>query len=60
MVLILGLVVLFFFAVLSFAFLHNNFYQTDDGDLYCDTLLQCFVSVIRFGLIDNLGLVRIE
>ena len=49
---------LFIFSVMSFAFLYNNFYQTDDGDLYCDTLLQCFVTVVRYGLIDNLGLVR--
>ena len=31
--------------------------MTEDAVLYCDTLFQCYVSIIRYGLIDNLGLV---
>ena len=57
---LLGTVVLFIYAVLSFAFLYDRFYQTDDDSLYCDTLLQCFVTVVRYGLLDNLGQVRVS
>ena len=53
----LGMVVLFIYSVLSFAFLWDRYYMTDDAVLYCDTLFQCYVSIIRYGLIDNLGLV---
>ena len=55
---ILGLIVLFIYAVISFAFLHNYFRITDDASLYCQTLLECMYSVLRYGLIDNIGLVR--
>ena len=57
-VIILGLIVLFIYAVISFALLHNQFIITDDANLYCDTLAQCMYSVMRYGLIDNIGLVR--
>lgn len=50
----LGGVVLYIYAVISFAFLHESF---NTQDLYCDSLGECFISVVRFGLIDNLGLV---
>jgi hypothetical protein len=57
----LGGVVLYIYAVISFAFLHesadNEADSGRDNDLFCDTLGQCFVTVIRYGLIDNLGLV---
>ena len=53
----LGMVILLIYAVLSFAFLWDRFYMSEDAVLYCDTLFQCFVSVIRYGLIDTLGLV---
>ena len=45
--------------MLSFATLHNKFVtDNDDGPLYCDTLTQCMYSVLRYGLIDNIGLVN--
>ena len=57
----LGGVVLYIYAVISFAFLHesadNSGEEDKDNDLFCETLGQCFITVIRFGLIDNLGLV---
>ena len=57
----LGGVVLYIYAVISFAFLHesadNEADSNRDNDLFCDTLGQCFITVIRYGLIDNLGLV---
>ena len=55
---ILGVIVLFIYSVISFAFYHNQFHTTDDADLFCETLAQCMYSVIRYGLIDNIGLVR--
>ena len=55
----LGVIVLYIYAVVSFAFLHEAFFITSaEVPLYCESLGQCFVSVIRYGLLDNLGLVR--
>ena len=55
----LGLVVLYIYSVVSFAFLHESFLfpNNDDATLFCDNLFQCFVTTIRYGLMDNLGLV---
>ena len=53
----LGVVVLFIYAVISFAFLDESVNEQGENALFCETLGQCFVSVIRWGLIDNLGLV---
>lgn len=55
----LGVVVLYIYAVVSFAFLHESFEapDNDDATLFCSTLYECFASTIRYGLIDNLGLV---
>ena len=57
---ILGVIVLFIYAVVSFAFLHESFQakNNNEGDLFCSTLYECFASTIRFGLLDNLGKVR--
>lgn len=54
MVAVLGVIVLFIYAVASFAFLHKYFIET----LYCDTLAECMYSVLRYGLLDNIGLVN--
>ena len=51
----LGAVVLYIYAVISFAFLHESVNDLGENKLYCDTLSQCLISVIRWGLIDNLG-----
>lgn len=55
----LGVVVLYIYAVVSFAFLHESFEKPDNDDatLFCYTLYECFVSTLRYGLIENLGLV---
>ncbi|XP_019849736.1 PREDICTED: inositol 1,4,5-trisphosphate receptor type 1-like isoform X1 [Amphimedon queenslandica] len=53
---VLGIIVLFIYAVISFAFLHQYFKITDDASLYCKSLLECMYSVLRYGLIDNIGL----
>ena len=52
---LLVLAVLFMYAVFSFVFLHN-FYDRN-ADLYCNTLLECYITVIRVGLLDTLGAV---
>ncbi len=52
------MVVLYIYAVVSFAFLHESFlFPNNDGTLFCDNLFECFVSTIRHGLMENLGLV---
>ena len=57
---ILFLVVLYIYSVVSFAFLHESFLMpdNDDANLFCNTLFECLISVLRYGLIDNLGLVH--
>ena len=54
---------LYIYAVISFAFLHesanNDGAEDKDASLFCDTLGECFITVVRYGLIDNLGLVCI-
>lgn len=55
----LGLIVLYIYAVLSFAILHESFFVANSRfPLHCETLGQCFVSVIRYGLLNTLGSVR--
>ena len=56
---ILGIIVLFIYSVISFAVLHNYFVETDSAQLYCTTLAECMYSILRYGLLDNLGLVSI-
>ena len=56
---VLGVIVLFIYAVISFAFLQNNYVETYDAALYCANLGKCMYSVLRYGLIDNLGIVSI-
>ena len=58
----LGLVVLYIYSVGTFAFLRNEFDVPDpeeDGDnvRFCGSLVQCFISVLEYGLLDTLGLV---
>ena len=55
---LLGLAILLIYAVLSFAFLHNFFNPYDmDYNLFCNTLIQCYVTIIREGLLNTLGAV---
>ena len=58
----LGLVVMYIYSVATFAFLANEFHEPDpeeDGDnvRFCRSLIQCFISVLEYGLLDTLGLV---
>jgi inositol 1,4,5-triphosphate receptor type 1 len=52
----LGGVVLFIYAVIVFAFLHESAKDKGEKPFYCDNLGTCFISVIRWGLLENLGL----
>ena len=52
---VLGIIVLFIYAVVSFAWLHSYF--TPSSGQFCDTLAECFYSVVRIGLLDTLGTV---
>ena len=54
-VFILGLVVIYIYAVISFALLPNYFIPTNDQ--FCDTMFQCFITITRLGLLDTLGTV---
>lgn len=50
---LLGLSILFIFAVFSFIFWHNYF---DNVHRFCETMVECYVSVIREGLLETLGI----
>ena len=55
---ILFVVMLYIYSVVSFAFLHESFLMPNDHDsLFCNTLFECFITMIRYGLMDNPGLV---
>ena len=54
---LLGIVILFIYSIVSFIFYHEYFY-TGDTQLFCKNLGECFVSVLRYGLLDGIGLVR--
>ena len=49
---ILLLVILYCYAVISFAFLREEL-DDEENNRYCTRLDECFISVLRFGLIDS-------
>ena len=49
---ILGLIVFYIYALISFALLRSSF--DPDSELYCATLWQCTITVIRYGLVGDL------
>ena len=49
---ILGLIVFYIYALISFALLRSSF--DPDNELYCATLWQCTVTVVRYGLVGDL------
>lgn len=51
------LTVLFAYSVVAFAFFYRSFETNDSEGKFCASLLECLVTVIRFGLQDQLGLV---
>ena len=52
----LGLVILYIYSVGTFAFLRNEFHEPDgDNVRFCQSLFQCYISVIEYGLLDTLG-----
>jgi len=55
---ILGLIVFYIYALISFALLRSSF--DPDTELYCATLWQCTITVIRYGLVGDLFDVSIQ
>ena len=54
----LGLVILYIYSVGAFAFLRSEFHEPEgDNVRFCQSLIQCFVSVLEYGLLDTLGAV---
>ena len=51
---LLTLAILFIYAVFSFA-LMRNFFDPGYSNLFCDSLWQCYVTVIREGLLNSFG-----
>ena len=53
-VILLGLVVLLFYAIIAFVWLSEFFNPDDDGTYaYCSSLIECYISVIREGLLGS-------
>jgi len=55
---VLGCIVFYLYALVSFALLRSSF-DPDEG-MYCATLWQCTVTVIRYGLIGDIFEVRMH
>ena len=56
----LGLVVIYCYSVGTFAFLPNEFHDPNEdaeNTLFCHSLIQCFITVLEYGLLDTLGTV---
>ena len=54
----LGLVVIYSYSVGTFALLPNEFHDpNEDAEnvLFCRSLIQCFISVLEYGLLGILG-----
>ena len=49
---ILGMVVFYIYALISFALLRSSF--DPESQMFCETLWQCTVTVIRYGLIGDI------
>ena len=58
--LILGLALILIYAVVSFLVLSEFFPIKDDEGIfrYCSSLIECYMSVLREGLLDTFGGVR--
>ena len=53
---VLGFIVFYLYALISFAMLRSSF--DPENNLYCATLWQCTITVIRYGLIGDMFDVR--
>ena len=51
---VLGLFVLYIFTLVAFGLLRSSLDPEDEQPLYCITLGQCLVTIIRFGLLGEL------
>ena len=59
LVALLGLAVLYIYAVGSFALLHDSFLEDADGPIFCKTLFECFMTLTRYGFINQNLLVHL-
>uniref|UniRef100_A0A1I8JKH0 MAPEG family protein n=1 Tax=Macrostomum lignano TaxID=282301 RepID=A0A1I8JKH0_9PLAT len=50
---ILGIVIMYLYAVVAFAKFRSGF-RPDESLMFCGNLYQCFITVLRFGLIGDL------
>jgi len=53
---VLGFIVFYLYALISFAMLRSSF--DPENNLYCATLWQCTITIIRYGLIGDMFDVR--
>ena len=58
----LGLIIIYIYSVGTFALLPNEFHDpTEDAEnvLFCRSLIECFITVLEYGLLDTIGLVSV-
>ena len=48
---ILGVIVLYVYALLTFAVFRSSFSDDPSGQTFCDTLGHCFLAIVRYGTI---------
>ena len=48
----MGVIVIYLYALIAFAFMRASF--DVENEMYCNTLLQCFVTVLRYGVIGDI------
>ena len=53
--------IIYIYSVGTFALLANEFDDPDSEDTvrFCSSLIECFISVMEYGLLDTLGLVSL-
>lgn len=54
LVALLGIFIMYMFALVAFAFLRSQMSPNSDINLFCANLAQCTLSIIRFGFIGEL------
>jgi len=50
---LLLLIVIYMYSVISFAVLRDELRSDATQNMFCDTLDECLITVLRFGLIEN-------
>ena len=53
LVMTMGIIIIYLYGLVAFAILRPIF--DPSGELYCSTLYQCVISVLRYGVLGNMA-----